>query len=465
MIKKNILTVWIANNSVDVYLYAKNRFPERLFSGSFEQFLENPKWVKIRHTFKSLAVIFPDEWIKKSFFPFQSQKKKYIRPFLHRQIKQITNGDVELSRYYYYFSVTKETEKKGISVYHLIDRKGIEILKALGQLGLNISLITTPGLIWGEKLRKFLTKGSIQNLALLIHGKKDSQLYFFHRENFEFSRGLNLGEYTSPKDAFQTLTFELNQSMIYFSQKYKSEVEVVCLIDESSMDNLQEKIEQSVEKRIIKINKPLTVNSPSLPANQDQETPIKAYFNAQDFQLIDEKPNLLPESVQKVLNRAYFQRVGIVVGLTLLAILLAQSVWLYARFSHLNYYMHLKAFTADQREDATLSRWDEASNSIIAKASLPSATEFMSEIGQLSSPFLELENVEMDLYSDKEVRISGRIKTDDLKIFRSTIESILVRLKKILPTRVQLNWDKVSFHRDFEKQNIASYIFEIRTDL
>jgi len=236
--KKGTLTIWFDSGDVQLVLYRKDREQKLLYSGSL------------------------------------------------RQIKKLTDQDDQLAHYHYYFLSDKSDEEKGLYVYYLTRKDCLPAIRHIDSLGFNISLITTPGLLWGEKLKGLFKKKGIENAALLIHSDDRSYLFMYHRKSFVFSRGFDFSDYSQEEDAFQSLIFETNQSFIYFTQRYKSEVELLALIDTTSSEEFVTGLKEHIGKEIFLIN---TASARQCSDNSEYDTgniSVNAIFSTQPMSRI-----------------------------------------------------------------------------------------------------------------------------------------------------------------------------------
>ena len=467
MFKKGTLTIWFDSGDVQLVLYRKDREQKLLYSGSVDRLLRGSVLEEYKSRIDNVAIVFPDDWISRSFFPFRSPKKKYIKPFILRQIKKLTDQDDQLAHYHYYFLFDKSDEEKGLYVYYLTRKDCLPAIRHIDSLGFNISLITTPGLLWGEKLKGLFKKKGIENAALLIHSDDRSYLFMYHRKSFVFSRGFDFSDYSQEEDAFQSLIFETNQSFIYFTQRYKSEVELLALIDTTSSEEFVTRLEENVGKDIFLIN---TVSARQCSDSSDHDLTNSnfqhwKYFCERDFLNATNVPNLLPENELKNICYSCFERAGVVVGTVLLLIFMLQAGWM--QFQYRSLLKHMEAVTTPIESDmnSTLNKWSDAANAIIEKATQPSISNLLSEIGSIDIPFLQLNLLEVDLYSNRGLKVSGILKTEDTRAFRKGIELLMNKLATIMPPGTKIGWDDVTFQRDFQDGKKMCFRFEIRTEI
>ncbi len=181
MFSKSTLGIWLDSKSVQLVLYKKDRERKLVHSSSLDEFLRRPAAEKYRSMIDNVAIVIPDDWVTRTFFPFHSPKKKYIKPFLQRQLKRLTDQDENLHNYHHYYLGVGPNEEKGIYVYYLTRRDALQVKRNVDASGFNISMITTPGLLWGEKLKGIFRKKDVKNIALLIYHEEECHLFLYHQ--------------------------------------------------------------------------------------------------------------------------------------------------------------------------------------------------------------------------------------------------------------------------------------------
>jgi hypothetical protein len=175
---------------------------------------------------RSLLVV-PDHWVKHDFFLFKSQKESLIRPFIERKIKTAYPHLAAAEHFFSYGCRQNAMAGPGLRVFHLCEPKAFDLHAALARLNLTPRWITTPALLWEERLNRQMD-GFAGQAALAIHLRpQEGFLYFYHQGDFLFSREVVL---VDSADRWDALLFEINQSIYLFSQKARSDLQSVYLI-------------------------------------------------------------------------------------------------------------------------------------------------------------------------------------------------------------------------------------------
>ncbi len=467
MFGKGTLAVWMDSNSLNLVFYKKNQERRLIYTGSIDEFLKSAVLEKYRGKIDNVVIIVPDDWVSRKFFPFHSPKKKYIKPFILRQLKKITDQDDQLPHYHYYCLAERSEKEKGIYVYYLTKKECLLAMRRIDALGFEVSLISSPGLLWGERLKNLFKKRNIKNTALMIHGNKESLLFMYNEASFVFSRRFDLREYSREEEALQSLVFEMNQSFIYFTQKYKSEVELVALIDSSSDSEFVARLKESINKEILVISEGPAKLSTDETTQGDSIGRIQlwTYFAENDFLNAANIPNLLPDEELKTICYGCFERAGIVVGTVLLLIFSIQVGWMYFQYRSISNELRVETRPIESVMVVTLNKWNDAANAIIDKATKPSIGRFLAELGNTDIPLLQLNVLEYDMYTNKELKVSGLFKTEDIHIFRQGIETLMKSIRNVLPDGKDVTWENVTFQRDVRDNNKMYFRFEIRAEL
>ena len=467
MFNKSTLGLWLDSKTVHLVLYSKGCERKLLHSGSLEEFLRNPVVEKYRNMIDNVVIIIPDDWVSRTFFPFRSPKKKYIKPFLLRQLKKLTDQDENLHNYHHYYLGVDPNEEKGIFVYYLTRRDALQAKRSIDAAGFNVSMITTPGLLWGEKLKRTLGKKNVKNIALLIQHEDECQLFLYHDRAFTFSRGFDLGEYTEKEEAFRNLVFEINQSFIYFSQQFKSEVELVTVIDSSCHEDLSGRLQDAIDKEIMLIGgqSARTCSGSLDPEAAREKIQHWIYFCESDFLDTAHAPNLLPENELKNVCYSCFQRAGIVVGTVLLLIFTVQVCWLQVQYRSLSKQLQTQTKPVESLMESTLNRWNDAADAIIDRARRPSVSRFLAELVRIDVPYMQLNRLEFDMEAGKLIKLEGVFNTENARIFKTGIETLMNKINNDIPSVKGLSWQNVTFQRDFINANKMGYSFRITINL
>jgi hypothetical protein len=210
------------------------------------QGLDKNLWPGFRKNRAKILLIVPDHWFKHDFFLFKSQKDSLITPFLERKLKTAYPNFPAIQNFFSYVYRQREIEQRGVKAFFLHEEKGYQLYDALCKADLLARWITTPALLWAERLKLILPEFP-KHGTLLVHLQKNKAfLYFFFEGDFLFSRAMSLAE---AGERWEALLFEINQSLYLFAQKAKSDLSRIYLLgnEPSVQERLSEGLGRSVQ--------------------------------------------------------------------------------------------------------------------------------------------------------------------------------------------------------------------------
>ncbi len=269
--------------------------------------------------YRNLLIV-PDHWFGTERYPFQSSKTGLIEPFLERKLGAEFPGLKELRHFISYRQGAVAGDEGGLNAYFLQDAKSFELYRALQTLHLTPRHITTYSFLWMETLAK-LSPDFDDSGSLLVHmSGPECLLYFYFKGNYLFSRNVLL---TDGDERLSSLAFEINQSLYMFSQKTKSELNQLYLLNGSSGD--LENLNQALGRDVIDFDALLDRSS----AIVIDELPL--LNGLLHPKLFSKHPSFLTVShreVRRELEWEPVQWVGIFIGLILLLPLFGENVLL-----------------------------------------------------------------------------------------------------------------------------------------
>jgi hypothetical protein len=167
----------------------------------------------------SAILVVPDLWLKQDFFSFQPQKKSLVNAFLERKLRTAYPHLPHIDRFFTFKLKGTSAEERGVNVFFLQEQNAFLLHEALVKAKISPRWITTPALLWADRLRKIIPDFTRQATLLTDLRREQTLLYFFYKGEFLFSRRLALPD---EHDRWETLLFEINQSIYLFAQKTKS---------------------------------------------------------------------------------------------------------------------------------------------------------------------------------------------------------------------------------------------------
>ncbi|MDZ7582178.1 MAG: hypothetical protein U5R30_16760 [Deltaproteobacteria bacterium] len=189
-----------------------------------------------------VLLVVPDLWFKHEFFAFQSPKESLISAFLERKLRSAYPHLPQVDRFFTFRLKRKSAEERGVNVIFLQDEKGYLLHDFLVKAKLTPRWITTPALLWAERLRQIEPDFSRQGILLANLREERILLHFFFEGQLLFSRHLTLPD---GSDRWDTLLFEINQSIYLYAQKTKSALNKICAAGDAAAlkEQLSEKLD------------------------------------------------------------------------------------------------------------------------------------------------------------------------------------------------------------------------------
>ncbi len=269
--------------------------------------------------YRNLLIV-PDHWFGAERYPFQSRKPGLIEPFLQRKLGTEFPGLKDLRHFISYRHGVVAGDEGGLTAYFLQDAKSFELYRALQKWHLTPRHITTFSFLWMETLAK-VSPDFDDSGSLLVHmSGPECLLYFYFKGNYLFSRNVLMAE---NEDRLSALAFEINQSLYMFSQKTKSELSQLYLLDGSSDD--LENLSQALGRDVIDFN---TLLDRSNGMAIDELPLLDGLLHPK---LFSKHPSFLTVSHREVRRELEWEPVqwaGIIIGLILLLPLLGENVLL-----------------------------------------------------------------------------------------------------------------------------------------
>ncbi len=204
-------------------------------------------------------LIVPDIWLKQQFFPFQSQRESVVCAFVERKLKS-TYPQLPSIPWFYSFAFASQSEpphQRGLRVIFPHEEKIFRLYLFLQQLNLEPRWITTPALLWAQRLQQVDAEFAKHGVLLIDSRGEQVFLYFYHQGEFLFSRSLQM---PSASTRAESLLFEINQSNYLYAQKAKSALHRIWTAGDA--DDLKTELEAHLEPPIKQLEDP---NGRTLP--------------------------------------------------------------------------------------------------------------------------------------------------------------------------------------------------------
>ncbi len=159
-------------------------------------------------------LIVPDYWIGQANLSLPSRKRSVVEPFIERNLASEHRDLTGIGLFYNYAFLKSRSEEGNILVLFLQEPGSYQLYQKFDALKMAPFDITTPAYIWGKKIEKKFPESVDSGIGLIQKLPKASYLYFYHQEQFLFSRSIQAAETSSEDtDVLNALTYEINQSV------------------------------------------------------------------------------------------------------------------------------------------------------------------------------------------------------------------------------------------------------------
>ena len=182
-------------------------------------------------------LIVPDYWLGQTNLSLPSRKRSVVEPFIERNLASEHPDLTGIGLFYNYAFLKSRSEEGNILVIFFQEPGSYQLYQKFDALKMAPFDITTPAYIWGKKIERKFPESVDSGIGLVQKLPKASYLYFYHQEQFLFSRSIQAAEMsTDDSDVLNALTYEINQSVYLFSQKKKADLEYIYIVSRREKD-------------------------------------------------------------------------------------------------------------------------------------------------------------------------------------------------------------------------------------
>jgi hypothetical protein len=399
-----------------------------------------------RETRSEVHLIVPDHWFKHEFFVFKSKRDSLIRAFIERKLKIAYPHLPLASHFFNYRFQQRDPEGAGIRVFHLFEPASFDLYEALCKTHLPPRWITSAALLWEERFKRRSPEFPAQ-AALLIHLQPhEAYLYFYFHGNFLFSRAVALPESAERWDA---LLFEVNQSIYLFSQKAKSDLNVIYLIGEAAG------FEQRLSELLSRPVQPIAgIDAPNaLPRELSH---LEGLLDPGDPSAPSDAESVAHRRTQLEAKWRPVQWAGMLIAALLILFFLAEHLWLDQR---LRDEVGLRSQMRYQQPMA-LADYDAALVELIQDAQRPSVAQTILKIVSALPEQVMINEFKMD--SDAlRLDLAATVTADSVDQFRIRLKTLTENMNRRLKLDPPLSMEDVVFHLEEAKSQTPQTQYRI----
>ncbi|MGA9237408.1 MAG: hypothetical protein WBV91_21490 [Desulfobacterales bacterium] len=411
---------------------------------------------------KNSLLIVPDYWLGNSSYKFQSRTKSLADAFVARKLNEQFPDQPEIK---YFFDGTfykREQTDKWVYAYFLQDPQFFKLYPQLAQINLQPHRITSPALIWQQKIRQEIPdfdnggKGFVQLLP------KVGLLYFFFEGNFLFSRRIPLGGAQSQSsDNYEAIAYELNQSLYLFSQKAKTEIDKLYLVshEEECGHALSEVLGREIHDLNYIINNSNTLQSSTTAAG------AIGFLSPSDILPGKNFLSLCHRVLKKELEWKPVQFAGMAVGLILLFLLGLETTVLHKWSQQIQLPRSNDSLSA--KESHKIQQYNEALNAILSELERRSPQKLLRNIAKSLPPNVRIQELVLETEDNPGVNLKGVIRADNPEHFKACLSTLIANVNENIQGRRAMTVSDIDFEVNQTQpgQGVQDYFINFRLDL
>jgi hypothetical protein len=399
-----------------------------------------------QQTRSEILLIVPDHWFKHEFFSFKSKRDSLIKPFIERKLKT-TYPHLPLAPYLSsYLFQQRDLEGAGVRVFHLFEPSSFGLYEALCKTGLPPRWITTAALLWEERFKRRGTEFSTQ-AALLIHlHPHEAFLYFYFHGNFLFSRAVALAESAERWDA---LLFEVNQSIYLFSQKAKSDLNMIYLIGDAA--GFQQRLSEFLGRPVQRI-----AGTGATSALPRELAHLEDLLEPGDVPAPGDAYSVTHRRIQQEVKWRPVQWAGMLVAALLFLFFIGEYLWLERRLQD---EMGARSQMRYQQPLA-LADYDAALIELTEDAKRPSGADTILKIVSALPEEVLIDEFKMD--SDAlRLDLAATVAADSVDQFRNRLRALIENMNRHLKLDPPLTIEDVVFNLEEAKSQTVQTHYKI----
>ncbi len=434
-----------------------------LSDGNNLEFIEK----NVRNLKNSLLIV-PDYWLGNTSYVFHSKKRPIVETFVKRKLKD-EYPDLGEIEYFFDYSFQTVNEERGLYVFFMRNPGFFQLHKRLAKLNFSPRRITTPAFLWEQKLKKKTPDFNNGGKCLVCMLSSECFLYFFFEGNFLFSRDIALPDPQSgpdsqadPSERFNALSYEINQSLYLFSQKAKAQIDRIYLFSYGEKD--AKELSDILAREITDLN---ALDEQGATTEIVRQLGPAASFNDKELLSLNFL-SLSHKMLKKELDWLPVQTAGIVVGIVLLLLLGAETVFLLKRYVSISTQIS-KISIMDKTDPAhTINSYNDALDQVMEETSRPSPVSAIVKIVKSLPDNVRIRKTVIDIEKEKQVEFEGVVETSGPDQFKDSLSGFINSLNENMQVRQPITIQDVDFDVDViskKDQSGQDYIIKLKFDL
>ncbi len=365
-----------------------------------------------------------------------------------------------------------------VNVFFLQEPRAFKLYQKLSEINLNPARISTPALLWEQKLIKIIPDFDMGGTCLVHLLPLECFLYFFFQGRLLFSRSITVPDFQkepaekssdlsleSP-NKFSVLTYEINQSLHLFSQKTKSDMNKIYLLS-SDIGNTQ-LLSDKLGREVMDFG----MDVPNLEGLQESPGISEYLGPVGSFDTVDLSPsrlhlNLTHSSLKKMLEWKPVQTVGLVVGLILIFFLSMESLFLW-KWPHTSRDQMVKnGSLSGINQKQIIRQYGEALDQILAETDCPSPRKVIINIGRSIPDNAWITDMDIETETNPAVSINGIVRVSGADQLKDTFSTLLKNLNRYFRGTRSLSIQNIDFKVDENKveEGYNNFLFTLKFNL
>lgn len=400
-------------------------------------------------------LVLPDYWIGNEYFTFKSKKSLIIESFIERKLQgKFPNNDM---KYFYNYVFMEELQK--LYVIYLQESKAINLYNKLNMMGLGTHKIISPAILWQSILSKKISEFGKGGKGFIHLLPSECFMYFFSGGNFVFSRNVFIPESSEEID---TLVYEINQSLYLFSQEVKEEVEKIYLLYGrwDFPGNIIKNLSDMTAREIIDLREFLR-DLPENPKNEHLLGPL-AYLSLSEISHPQSFLFITHRMEAKALEWKPVFKTGIVIGLILLLLIVAEYIFLYKKSHELKSAPLKSQLISKENILKRLDNYDNALNLILEDVKRPSVVPLILKLIESLPDNITIKELLIDVEKEPHMDIQCVIMASGPDEFKSSLSALLSNLKRYFPGANNLGMDNIRLEETRKEKGIEYYTIKFK---
>jgi len=366
-------------------------------------------------------LIVPDYWCGQTSLSLPSRKRSVVEPFIERNLASEHPDLPGIGLFYNYAFLKSRSEEGNILVIFLQEPASYQLYQTFDALKMAPFDITTPAYIWGKKIEIVHPDSVDSGIGLIQKLPTASYLYFYHQEQFLFSRSIQASETsTDDTDVLNALTYEINQSVYLFSQKKKADLEYIYIDSPREADGVE--LSESLGRSVQNFGDDQK-DSAHKQVMADELGPCGVFSPgdlapARKFLAIAQKDHAKAREWRPV------QLAGVLIGLLMYLILGVEYYYL-LRWSKQEVAPEIAANISGQSSREVIEQYNSSLDLVLNENRRKSSWRTMINLAKCLPENVQIKRMQIDLAEAPAVNLRCVIHAVDMTEFRSSLRLLL----------------------------------------